>query len=92
MKVVYLGIIHLCPFMTRTTFALRPDSPFIALDKLLKLINLVGSGGEAHFVIQNGMVQVNGIIETQKRKKLVAGDKVTFQNTDVTIVSGEKAD
>lgn len=64
--------------MTRHTFKLTEKNEFITLDKLLKLMRLVGSGGEAHMVIQEGMVQVNGSVELQKRKKMRAGDQAEF--------------
>lgn len=41
---------------------------FIKLGQALKLAGLVESGVEAKFVIQNGQVQVNGQIETQRGK------------------------
>ena len=50
----------------------------IELYKLLKLENLVASGGEAKHVIAEGLVRVNGEIETRKRKKIYAGDIVAF--------------
>ena len=59
---------------------------FIELYKLLKYENLVQSGGEAKFVIAEGLVQVNGEIETRKRKKLFAGDIVEFNDTQFRIV------
>jgi len=51
---------------------------FILLNKLLKLLNLVQSGGEANQRIEEGEVKVNAAVEKQKRKKLRVGDKVTF--------------
>jgi ribosome-associated protein len=50
----------------------------IALYKLLKLENLTASGGEAKYVISEGMVRVNQKTETRKRKKIFAGDLVEF--------------
>lgn len=58
---------------------------FITLNNLLKVTNLVGTGGEANIRISNGEVRVNGAVETQKRKKLRAGDKVEFQKTTIEI-------
>lgn len=58
---------------------------FIALDQLLKLLNIVGSGGEAHAVITDGMVKLNGEIETQKRKKIRVGDVVFFEGIEITV-------
>ncbi|MCA1752820.1 MAG: RNA-binding S4 domain-containing protein, partial [Flavobacteriales bacterium] len=51
--------------MEEHTFKLTDGSEFIPLDKLLKLARVVGSGGEAHTVIQEGMVTVNGAVELQ---------------------------
>lgn len=52
---------------------------FIKLGQALKLAGLVESGVDAKFVVQDGQVLVNGSVETQRGKKLVDGDKVTFQ-------------
>lgn len=57
----------------------------IQLYKLLKLEGLVASGGEAKAVIAEGLVQVNGSIETRKRKQIVSGDVVTFNETEITV-------
>ncbi len=50
----------------------------IELYKLLKLENMVASGGEAKFAVAEGHVRVNGEVETRKRKKIVCGDMVEF--------------
>jgi len=50
----------------------------VELYKLLKFESLVSSGGEAKFVISEGLVKLNGEIEIRKRKKLVSGDIVEF--------------
>ena len=44
------------------------NTPFIELDKLLKREALTASGGEAPYLISQGMVEVNGQVETRKRK------------------------
>jgi ribosome-associated protein len=59
--------------------------PFIELNKLLKMLNLVESGGEANYLISEGIVLVNGMVELQKRKKLREGDVVEFENQKITI-------
>lgn len=58
---------------------------FIPLNDLLKVLNLVGSGGEANTHITAGNVRVNGLPETQKRKKLRSGDQVRFQTFHIVI-------
>ena len=54
------------------------NTDFIKLDSFLKLAALVGTGGEAKYVIQEGMVLVNGEVCTMRGKKLYPGDRVEF--------------
>jgi ribosome-associated protein len=52
----------------------------IALYQLLKFEALVSSGGEAKAVIDQGLVLLNSQIETQRRKKVMSGDLVEYDN------------
>jgi len=61
------------------------NSEFIKLDSLLKFAALVGTGGEAKFVISEGMVSVNGEVCTMRGKKLRAGDTVSFMDNELKI-------
>lgn len=63
------------------------NSEYIELDKLLKRENLAASGGEAKYLVSQGVVKVNGEIETRKRRKLYAGDVVTCAGIDVRIAA-----
>ena len=58
----------------------------VELYKILKFENLVLSGGEAKYVITEGLVTVNGEVETRKRKKIFAGDIVEFQGQKLHLV------
>ncbi|PID94425.1 MAG: RNA-binding protein [Bacteroidetes bacterium] len=60
---------------------------YIELNKLLKIMGIVESGGFANAVITGEEVLVNGQIETRKRKKLHQGDTVTFANHTIEIVA-----
>lgn len=60
---------------------------YIKLDSLLKLAALVGTGGEAKYVIAEGMVTVNGEVCTQRGKKLRAGDRVEFAGNMLEIMA-----
>lgn len=60
--------------------------PYIELNKLLKIMRLVGTGGEANIRIEDGEVRVNGERETRKRKKLAAGDRVEFDGRTVEVL------
>ncbi len=64
---------------------LRLRDDFIKLGQALKAAGLVESGVDAKFVIQDGLVKVNGQIETQRGKKLVAGDVVEFDGQTIKI-------
>ena len=55
------------------------------LYKILKFEGLAASGGEAKQVIADGLVIVNGEIETRKRKKIVAGDTIIFNGNTLQI-------
>ena len=59
---------------------------FIKLGQALKLAGLVGSGVDAKFVIQDGLVKVNGEPEVQRGKKLYDGDVVTFEGETIHIL------
>lgn len=64
---------------------LRDD--FIKLGQALKLAGLVESGVDAKYVIQDGLVKVNGEVETRRGKKLVDGDEVTYNGETFKIES-----
>lgn len=59
---------------------------FIKLGQLLKATGLVESGVEAKIVIQDGEVKLNGAVETQRGKKVVAGDVVSFDGKQIKVV------
>ncbi len=57
----------------------------IELCQFLKFGGLTGTGGEAKQVISQGLVTLNGVVETQKRKKLLLGDKVTYDGKTIVV-------
>lgn len=60
------------------------------LYKILKFENLVMDGAQAKQVIAEGYVYLNGVVETQKRKKVYAGDLVYFNEQYLQIaLAGE---
>ena len=66
------------------TIQLKDD--YIKLGQALKASGLVGSGVDAKFVIQDGLVKVNGETQLQRGKKLYEGDTVTYQGETVQII------
>ena len=57
---------------------------YIRLQDLMKLADMVSSGGEAKQLIQDGQVRVNGEICLQRGRKLRPGDVVTYLGRDYT--------
>ncbi len=52
----------------------------VELYKILKFEGLVSSGAEAKISIAEGLVEVNGTIELRKRRKIISGDTIKFDN------------
>jgi len=48
----------------------------VELYKILKFESMANSGGQAKLFIDDGLVKVNGEVETRKRKKIVTGDVI----------------
>ncbi|OIP53030.1 hypothetical protein AUK10_03020 [Candidatus Gracilibacteria bacterium CG2_30_37_12] len=66
------------------TFTLT--SEYIEMNKLMKLLQLTETGGQAKIAISQGLVTLNGVTELQLRKKLRKGDKVNFDGVEVEMV------
>ena len=62
----------------------------VELYKILKFEGMVASGGEAKLVIADGHVLLNGNIETRKRKKIVSGDIIEFDEEVIRIKLANK--
>lgn len=65
------------------TIVLREE--FIKLGQALKAAGLCESGVDAKDVILDGLVKVNGQVETRRGKKLYDGDIVTFDGEEIKI-------
>ena len=63
---------------------------FIKLGQALKLAGLVESGLDAKYVIQDGEVTLNGEVETQRGKKCVPGDVISFDGNSFVIEGSSK--
>lgn len=58
---------------------------YIELDKLLKALGLVESGGRARVLIADGAVTVDGRVELRKTAKIRAGQVVGFGGQQVQV-------
>ena len=59
---------------------------FIKLGQALKLAVVVEDGVEAKYAIQDGLVQVNGEVDTRRGRKVYEGDVITFENQEIVVV------
>ena len=62
------------------------ESEFVELYKILKFEGLSESGANAKQAIADGLVSVNGEVETRKRKKIRAGDQIDFIDHHIEVV------
>lgn len=69
--------------MSRETIPIRDE--FIRLGQFLKLANLIESGAAAKEVIADGLVSVNGDVETRRGRQLVPGDVVEIGGTEAAV-------
>ncbi len=58
---------------------------YIKLGQALKAANLAEDGVEAKLAVQDGLVKVNGEVDTRRGRKLYPGDVVSFQGREIKI-------
>ena len=68
-----------------TKFAVKGE--VIRLDQLLKAVGIAGSGGEAHALVEAGVVRVDGKVETRKRAQLRVGQRVDCNEESVELIA-----
>ena len=64
-------------------FELQDD--YIELFKLLKVLDLVDSGGDAKRVISEGFVKRNGETELRKRAKIISSDIIEIAEVRIEV-------
>ena len=70
--------------MLAVTYTLENDT--IELYKLIKVLDLVDTGGQAKLLIENGHVFRNGVVETRKRAKITKGETITIGEVTIQVV------
>lgn len=65
---------------------IKIDTEFIKLDSLLKLAGIAQTGGMAKNIVKDGMVKVNGEVDTKRGKKIRPGDVVEFEDLKVEVI------
>lgn len=66
--------------MTKKEIKIRQDEEFITLNVLLKLANIISTGGMAKIYLQENTVLVNGEEENRRGRKLYRGDVIEVEN------------
>ena len=64
---------------------LRPDEEYITLQSVLKISNVISTGGMAKMYLEENKVLVNGELENRRGRKLYSGDKIEFENKVFTV-------
>ncbi|WP_156299153.1 S4 domain-containing protein YaaA [Streptobacillus canis] len=64
---------------------IKITTEYIKLDQLLKFANLVENGGSAKEVILEGLVLVDGEVETRRGRKIYSGMVVEFEGERVEV-------
>ncbi len=59
----------------------------IRLGQFLKLADLIDNGADAKPLLMQGLVSVNGEVETRRGRQLAKGDVVTLGDAAVRVVS-----
>ena len=74
----------------RQKLEIRIRDEFIKLGQALKLADLVSDGVEAKYVISDGLVKVNGEVDTRRGRKVYGGDVISYNGQDVKVLSGNE--
>ena len=61
------------------------DTEYIELIKLLKLLQIANSGGQAKLMVENGEVILNGELESRKRAKIRKNDVLEIFDMKIII-------
>lgn len=69
--------------MQKQTFKIQGE--YIELIKLLKASGVVGMGSDAKYLVSNGAVKLNGMIELRLRAKIRPGDRIQVNQIELQI-------
>jgi S4 domain protein YaaA len=64
---------------------LKITTPYITLQQLLKIEDIISSGGEAKFYLAENPVLVNGELENRRGRKLYPKDVIKVDNQEFII-------
>lgn len=64
-------------------------TPYITLGQLLKIANLIQTGGQAKWFLSKNDVYVNGVLDSRRGKKLYADDVVKINDVMIKLKAGK---
>lgn len=67
------------------------STEYIALNDLLKICGVVGSGGAGKAMVASGVVKVDGVQELRKTNKIRPGQQVDVADVTIRVVVGADA-
>lgn len=62
-------------------------APYITLGQLLKRLGVISTGGEAKYFLQDHPIEINGINETRRGRKIVVGDVLVIVDETYQVVN-----
>lgn len=65
---------------------IKIETEYIKLDQFLKFASVTSNGGEAKFLIGEGLVKVNGETELRRGRKLRVNDVVSFEDKEFVVI------
>ena len=71
--------------MSKKVVRLKDGESYITLNVLLKITNIISTGGQAKYYLQENEVLVNDILENRRGRKLYPGDVVKVEGKEFEI-------
>ena len=71
--------------MSEKIVRIKDGENFITLNVLLKLTNIISTGGQAKYYLQENEVFVNDVLENRRGRKLYPGDIVKVEGKEFEI-------
>lgn len=72
--------------MSKKTIKINIQTDYIQLQQMLKIGNIIDSGGMAKIFLENNKVLVNEEIENRRGRKLYPGDVIRIKDKEFEIV------
>jgi len=71
------------------TIEFHLDKDYVELCNLLKLVGLADSGGRGKTMVAEGLVKVDGKLESRKTAKIRIGQEVECQDTKILVIAAD---